>query len=117
LLNNVIDRGTAQLVAGPTIAFIDTEPEMLGALALNPSNLGSQQASFDHHQCCCKLNGVELARPSPSSRAYPLPRPRPRRLHPISLDLDVNFGDLNLVIGRSRHRHGEQRYDRATLSP
>lgn len=45
LLNNVIDRGTAQLVAGPTIAFIDTEPEMLGALARNPGSPGSQAAT------------------------------------------------------------------------
>ena len=42
LLNNVIDRGTAQLVAGPTIAFIDTQPEMLGALARNAVNPGNQ---------------------------------------------------------------------------
>lgn len=29
LLNNVRDRATTQLVAGPTMAFIDTKPEML----------------------------------------------------------------------------------------
>jgi len=45
LLNNVIDRGTSQLVAGPTIAFIDTQPEMLGALARNPGNPGSQAST------------------------------------------------------------------------
>jgi len=45
LLNNVIDRGTSQVVAGPTIAFIDTEPEMLGALVRNAGNPGSQAAT------------------------------------------------------------------------
>ncbi|PPR03319.1 hypothetical protein CVT24_012595 [Panaeolus cyanescens] len=33
LLNNVRDRATTQLVAGPTIAFIDTRPQTLGQLA------------------------------------------------------------------------------------
>jgi hypothetical protein len=32
LLNNVIDRATTQLVAGPTMAFIDTQPQALGQL-------------------------------------------------------------------------------------
>ena len=39
LLNDVRDRATAQLIAGPTIAFVDTQPEQLGQLArLNPTN-------------------------------------------------------------------------------
>jgi hypothetical protein len=33
LVNNVRDRATTQLVAGPTMAFIDTQPQMLGQLA------------------------------------------------------------------------------------
>lgn len=33
LINNVRDRATSQLVAGPTMAFIDTKPEKLGQLA------------------------------------------------------------------------------------
>ncbi|KAF8511178.1 ferritin-like domain-containing protein [Gautieria morchelliformis] len=32
LLNNVIDRSTAQTVAGPTLAFIDAKPEAMGEL-------------------------------------------------------------------------------------
>jgi hypothetical protein len=32
LINNVRDRATTQLVAGPTMAFIDSEPEMIGEL-------------------------------------------------------------------------------------
>ena len=35
LLNNVRDRASAQLVAGPTIAFIDTHPQLLGQLVRN----------------------------------------------------------------------------------
>lgn len=33
LINNVRDRDTLKLVAGPTLAFIDTKPQSLGALA------------------------------------------------------------------------------------
>lgn len=33
LINNVRDRATTQMVAGPTFAFIDTETEILGGLA------------------------------------------------------------------------------------
>ncbi len=33
LINNVRDRATSQLIAGPTIAFVDTQPQLLGQLA------------------------------------------------------------------------------------
>lgn len=33
LINNLRDRSTAQLVAGPTYAFIDTQPQTLGQVA------------------------------------------------------------------------------------
>jgi len=33
LVNNVRDRASTQLVAGPTFAFIDTQPQMLNQLA------------------------------------------------------------------------------------
>jgi hypothetical protein len=45
LLNDVIDRGTAQIVAGPTMAFIDTQQQMLGMLARNPNNNSSNSQS------------------------------------------------------------------------
>ncbi|PPQ73842.1 hypothetical protein CVT26_012177, partial [Gymnopilus dilepis] len=38
LINNVRDRATSQLVAGPTMAFIDTQPQMLGQLARADGN-------------------------------------------------------------------------------
>jgi len=38
LINNVRDRATTQLVAGPTMAFIDSQPEMLGELARSNGN-------------------------------------------------------------------------------
>jgi hypothetical protein len=37
LLNNVRDRATNKLIAGPTLAFIDTKPQMLGQIARTPS--------------------------------------------------------------------------------
>ena len=33
LINNPIDRATSQLIAGPTIAFLDTKPQILGQMA------------------------------------------------------------------------------------
>lgn len=41
LINNVRDRATTQIVAGPALAFIDTQPQMLGQLARG-SGSGSQ---------------------------------------------------------------------------
>jgi hypothetical protein len=38
LLNNVVNRATVQVVAGPTMAFIDTIPQELGQLARQPGS-------------------------------------------------------------------------------
>lgn len=45
LLNNVIDRATTQLVAGPTMAFIDTQPQALGQLARSGGSANSGSSS------------------------------------------------------------------------
>lgn len=45
LINNVRDRATTQLVAGPTMAFIDTKPQMLGQLARQNSAAAPQSTS------------------------------------------------------------------------
>lgn len=42
LINNVRDRASTQLLAGPTLAFIDTQPELLGQLVRGPNAAGSQ---------------------------------------------------------------------------
>jgi hypothetical protein len=39
LINNVRDRATTQLIAGPTFAFIDIQPEVLGSLARSGADL------------------------------------------------------------------------------
>jgi hypothetical protein len=44
LLNNVRDRATTQVVAGPALAFIDTQPQMLGQLARGASTGSGSQA-------------------------------------------------------------------------
>jgi len=41
LLNNVRDRAQNKLIAGPTMAFIDTKPQMLGQLARSSSGSSS----------------------------------------------------------------------------
>jgi hypothetical protein len=45
LANNVRDRATTQLVAGPLMAFIDTQPQMLGQLARTGSDGSSSPSS------------------------------------------------------------------------
>ncbi|KAG6897686.1 hypothetical protein C0992_012435, partial [Termitomyces sp. T32_za158] len=45
LLNNVRDRAQNNIVAGPTVAFIDTKPEVLGQLIRTGSNSTSQSTS------------------------------------------------------------------------
>ncbi|KAF9480245.1 hypothetical protein BDN70DRAFT_805590 [Pholiota conissans] len=45
LVNNVRDRATTQLVAGPAMAFIDTQPQMLGQLARVGSASGTDGTS------------------------------------------------------------------------
>ena len=50
LINNVIDRATTQLVAGPMLTFIDTQPQILGetvgiASGSNSSNSSSSSGS------------------------------------------------------------------------
>ncbi|KAJ7047816.1 ferritin-like domain-containing protein [Mycena alexandri] len=41
LANNVVDRATTQQVAGPAIVFIDSQPEMLGAMVRGSSSGGA----------------------------------------------------------------------------
>jgi len=45
LVNNVVDRATSQLVAGPTMAFIDTQPQMLGMLVRTSSSSSSSSSN------------------------------------------------------------------------
>lgn len=45
LLNNVRDRATTQLVAGPTMAFIDTQPQAINQLIRAGSSLNSASTS------------------------------------------------------------------------
>ncbi|KAJ3571190.1 hypothetical protein NP233_g3918 [Leucocoprinus birnbaumii] len=45
LLNNVRDRATTQLVAGPTLAFIDTQSQSLGQLVRNSGAVSSGSSS------------------------------------------------------------------------
>lgn len=44
LLNNLRDRATTQMIAGPTFAFIDTQPELLGQLARGGAVAGNTGA-------------------------------------------------------------------------
>jgi hypothetical protein len=41
LVNNVVDRATTQLVAGPTMAFIDSQPQTIGQLVRGSSSSSS----------------------------------------------------------------------------
>ncbi|TFK56199.1 hypothetical protein OE88DRAFT_719953 [Heliocybe sulcata] len=45
LLANVVERATVNVVAGPQMAFIDTDPQMLGSLATSGSSSSSSSSS------------------------------------------------------------------------
>jgi len=45
LINNVRDRATNKIVAGPTLAFIDTKPQMLGQIARSSSGAAAQNST------------------------------------------------------------------------
>ena len=45
LINNVIDRATTQLVAGPLLTFIDTQPQLLGEAVGITSGSNSSSSS------------------------------------------------------------------------
>jgi hypothetical protein len=45
LINNVVDRAKSQLVAGPTMAFIDSQPQMLGMIVRPPTGSSSGSGS------------------------------------------------------------------------
>ena len=78
LLNNVRDRATSQLIAGPTIAFIDTQPQLLGQLARfsvnNPTPVSSSstvtlkpaEASSVISAASSTSTSISVSTPSPS---------------------------------------------------
>ena len=45
LINNVVDRATTQLVAGPLLTFIDTQPQILGEAVGITSGSNSSSSS------------------------------------------------------------------------
>ena len=45
LINNVVDRATTQLVAGPLLTFIDTQPQILGEAVGITSGSSSNSSS------------------------------------------------------------------------
>jgi len=68
LLNNVRDRANAQLVAGPTFAFIDTKPEVLGSLARGGANIPPVQESTSTRtispaEASSIISGIGIATP------------------------------------------------------
>jgi hypothetical protein len=48
LINNVVDRATTQLVAGPLLTFIDTQPQVLGeTVGINSGSSCKSRSSSD----------------------------------------------------------------------
>lgn len=46
LINNVVDRATTQIVAGPTLTFVDTRPQVLGeAVGINSSSSSNSSSN------------------------------------------------------------------------
>jgi len=72
LINNVIDRATAQLVAGPVVTFVDAQPQMLGQLA-RPNASGNSGSSNSVAQNCptpgCSSPSTTVSSPDASASA------------------------------------------------
>ncbi|KAJ7179560.1 ferritin-like domain-containing protein [Mycena filopes] len=47
LANNVVDRATSQQIAGPALLFVDTQPEMLGAMVRGSGTSGGAGSSTE----------------------------------------------------------------------
>jgi len=78
LLNNVVDRATSQLVAGPTIAFIDTKSETLGQLARPNGTAPPQSTStvtITPSQASSIIAGASSTPPAASSTSSAAPAP------------------------------------------
>jgi len=74
LINNVRDRSTAQLIAGPTFAFIDTKPEVLGSLARGGADIPAVQEStstrtISPDEASSIIAGIGIATPGAGSTA------------------------------------------------
>ncbi|KAF8164868.1 ferritin-like domain-containing protein [Crassisporium funariophilum] len=70
LINNVRDRATTQLVAGPALAFIDTQPQMLGQLArLSPGASGAVSTSTRTISPADASSIIAAATPAPNAPA------------------------------------------------
>jgi hypothetical protein len=74
LINNVRDRSTAQLIAGPTFAFIDTKPEVLGSLARGGADIPPVQESTSTRtispaEASSIISGIGIATPGADDSA------------------------------------------------
>jgi len=72
LINNVRDRATTQLVAGPTMAFIDTKPQMLGQLA-RQNNAAPAQSTSTNTISPSEASSIIVGASSTTAAASPAP--------------------------------------------
>lgn len=80
LINNVRDRASTQLLAGPTLAFIDTQPELLGQLVRGPNAAGSQSGvtttrTIGPEEASSIIAGAAPTDSTPASTSISLPAP------------------------------------------
>lgn len=65
LVNNVRDRATTQLVAGPTLAFIDIQPQMIGQLARGSGLASTSTSTISPAQASGVVAGAPAATGAP----------------------------------------------------
>lgn len=72
LLGNVVDRATVDVVAGPTLAFIDTQPQTINQLLVTPPQGGAATATatltVSPSQASADISGASVIAP-PSATA------------------------------------------------
>lgn len=66
LVNNVRDRDTVKLVAGPTLAFIDIAPQTIGQLARGSSAVVTSTTTISPDQASTILSGATATASAPS---------------------------------------------------
>lgn len=68
LINNPIDRATDKQVAGPTIAFIDSQPQLLGQMVRTPASAPPPTPTTITLEQASSL--INNASPSPTPTGY-----------------------------------------------
>jgi len=101
LVNNVVDRSTAQLVAGPTMTFIDTQPQLLGMLARTSVASGSNAGSSNSTATATSVESVTTQTISPEQAQSIIASANPTASAPPSASTSPSSGSSSAPVPNS----------------